>query len=155
MTFDIKTKKNENEKQTSFQRSESANESKNRQKSKQILMKKFENRKNIFRNNNNDVVTSLNDNVDYVELAVKEKTKTKNLKTKKKYLILQKRNKQFLKLIKNDEIETSSTRRRRITKIDENFLAKISRLKRQRSTINLKSTNLDIYNNKNFKKFKN
>ena len=43
MTFDIKMKKNENEKQASFQRDENANELKNRQKSKQILMKKFEN----------------------------------------------------------------------------------------------------------------
>ena len=43
MTFDIKTKKNENEKQTSFQRKKSANKLKNRQKSRQTLMKKFEN----------------------------------------------------------------------------------------------------------------
>ena len=48
MTFDIKTKKDENEKQTSFQRDENVDELKNRQKLKQILMKKFENRKNIF-----------------------------------------------------------------------------------------------------------
>ena len=48
MTSDIKTKKNKNEKQTLFQRDENANELKNRQKSKQILMKKFENRKDIF-----------------------------------------------------------------------------------------------------------
>ena len=41
-------------------------------------MKKFKNRKNISRNNNDDVITSLNDDVDYVEFAVKEKTKTKN-----------------------------------------------------------------------------
>ena len=48
MTFDIKTKKNENEEQTSSQRDKSANELKNRQKSRQILMIKFENRENIF-----------------------------------------------------------------------------------------------------------
>ena len=118
-------------------------------------MKEFENRKNIFRSNNDDVVTLLNDDVDYAELIVKEKTKTKNLKIKKKYLILQERNKRFLKSIKDDEVKTSSTRRRKITKIDENFLAKVSKLKRQHSTINLKSTNLNNYNKKNFKKFKN
>ena len=88
MTFDIKTKKDENEKQTSFQRGESADESKNRQKSKQILMREFENRKNIFRSDNDDVVTSSNDNVNYIELVVKKKTKTKNLKIKKEYFIL-------------------------------------------------------------------
>ena len=48
MTSDIKAKKDENEKQTSFQHDENANKLKNRQKSKQILMKKFENRENTF-----------------------------------------------------------------------------------------------------------
>ena len=95
------------------------------------------------------------DNVDYIKFVVKERTKAKNLKIKKKYFILQERNKRLLKLIKNDKIKTSSTRRRKITKIDENFLAKILKLKRQRSTIDLKSTNFNIYNNKSFKKFKN
>ena len=58
-------------------------------------------------------------------------------------------------MIKNDEIKTSSMQRRRITKIDEDFLIKVLKLKQQRSIINLKSTNLNIYNDKNFKKFKN
>ena len=72
---------------------------------------------------------SSSDNVDYIKLVVKKRTKTKNLKVKRKYLILQERNRRFLKLIKNDEIKTSSTRRRRITKIDENFFAKALKLK--------------------------
>ena len=155
MTFGIKAKKNENERQAPFQRDESADKSKNRQKSKQILMREFENRKDTFRSDNDDVVTSSSDNVDYIKLVVKKRTKTKNLKIKREYLILQKRNRRLLKSIKNDEIKTSSTRRRRIIKIDENLLAKVSKLKRQRSTIDLKSTNLDIYNDKSFKKFKN
>ena len=138
MTFDIKAKKDENEEQTLFQRDENINELKNRQKSRQTLMRKFENRENIFRSNNDDVVTSLNDNVDYVELVIKKKIKTKNLKS-----------------IKDNEVKASSTRHRKITEIDENFLVKVSKLKRQRLIINLKSTNLDIYNDKNFKKFKN
>ena len=57
MTSDIKVKKNEDEEQTSFQRDESADESKSRQKSRQILMRKFENRKDIFRSDNDNVVT--------------------------------------------------------------------------------------------------
>ena len=48
MTSDIKTKKNKNEKQALFQQNENANKLKNRQKSKQILIKKFKNRENIF-----------------------------------------------------------------------------------------------------------
>ena len=119
------------------------------------MIKKFENRKNIFRSDNDDVVTSSSDNVDYIEFVVKEKTKTKNLKVKKEYFILQKRYRRLLKLIKNDEVEALSTRRRKITEIDENFFAKILKLKRQRLTIDLKSTNLNIYNDKSFKKFKN
>ena len=94
------------------------------------MIKKFENRENIFRNDNNDVVMLSNDNVDYIKLAVKERAKTKNLKIKKKYLILQEKNRRLLKLIKNDEIKTSSTRRRKIIKIDENLFAKVSKLKR-------------------------
>ena len=53
-------------------------------------MKEFENRENIFRNDNNDVVTLLNDNVDYVKFIVKKRTRTKNLKVKKIFFILQK-----------------------------------------------------------------
>ena len=51
-------------------------------------MKKFKNRENIFRNDNDDIITSLNDDVNYVEFVVKERTKTKNLKVKRKYFIL-------------------------------------------------------------------
>ena len=36
-------------------------------------MKKFENRKDIFQNNIDDVVTLLSDNVDYIELIAKKK----------------------------------------------------------------------------------
>ena len=48
MTSGIKARKNENEEQTSSQRDESANKSKNCQKSRQILMMKFENREDTF-----------------------------------------------------------------------------------------------------------
>ena len=48
MTSRIRAKKNVNEKQMTFQREQSANESNKHQKSKQTLTEKFENRKNIF-----------------------------------------------------------------------------------------------------------
>ena len=47
MTFRIRAKKDVNEKQTTSQREQNADESHERQKSKQIFTKKFENRKNI------------------------------------------------------------------------------------------------------------
>ena len=92
-------------------------------------MKEFDNWEDIFQNNNDDVITLLNDDVNYIKLVAKEKTKTKNLKVKKKYFILQEKDRRFLKLIKNNEIETSSMRHRKIIKIDKNFLAKVSKLK--------------------------
>ena len=54
-------------------------------------MKEFENRENIFRNNNDDVVASSNDDVDYIKFIVKKKLKMKNLKVKRIYFILQKK----------------------------------------------------------------
>ena len=51
-------------------------------------MKKFKNRKDIFRSDNDDIITSLNDNVDYIKFVVKEKAKMKNLKAKREYFIL-------------------------------------------------------------------
>ena len=78
MTFRIRARKDVNEKQTTSQREQSA--------------EKFENRENIFRSDDEDVATSSNDNVDYVELVAKKRKKTKNLKIKREYFILQKKN---------------------------------------------------------------
>ena len=96
MTSGIRAKKDGNEEQMHFQRGENTNESKNRQESKQTLLKKFKNREGSSQNNNEDVATLLSDEVDYTKLAAKERAKTKNLKVKREYFILQKRNRQFL-----------------------------------------------------------
>ena len=154
MTSRIKVRKDVNEKQTTSQREQSADKLNEHQKLKQIFTKKFENRKNISRSDDENVATSSNDNVDYVKLVAKKRKKTKNLKVKKEYLILQERNKRLRKSLRNDEIKTQITRRRRTIKIDESFLIEASELKRQRLIIDLKSANLDIYHDKNFKKFK-
>ena len=121
---------------------------------RQTFTEKFENRKNIFRSNDEDVATSLSDNVNYVKLIAKKRIKAKNLKVKRKYLILQKRKKRLREFLRNDKVKTSLTRRRRTIEIDESFLTEVSKLKQQRLIINLKSTNLNIYYNKSFKKFK-
>ena len=155
MTSRIKAKKDVNEEQTTFQREQSADKSNERQKSEQTLTKKFENRKNISRSDDEDVATSSSDNVDYVELVAKKRKKTKNLKVKREYLILQKRNKRLREFLRDDEIKAQSTWRRKTIEIDENLLIEASELKRQRLIIDLKSANLNIYHDKNFKKFKN
>ena len=102
MTFHIKARKDVNEKQTTFQREQSADKLNKRQKSEQIFTKKFKNRKNIFRNDDENVAMSSSDNVDYVELVAKKRKKTKNLKIKREYLILQKKNKRLRKSLRND-----------------------------------------------------
>ena len=78
MTFRIRARKDINEEQTTFQREQSADELNEHQKSKQTLTKKFENRENIFRSDDENVATSLSDNVDYVEFIAKKRKKTKN-----------------------------------------------------------------------------
>ena len=97
---------------------------------------------------------SSNNNVNYVELVAKKRKKTKNLKIKRKYLILQERNKRLREYLQNDEIKTNSTRYCRMIKINENFLTEALKLKRQRLIIDLKFINFNIYHDKNFKKFK-
>ena len=154
MTSRIRARKDVNEEQTTFQREQSADELNEHQKSKQTLTKKFENQENIFQSDDEDVATSSSDNVDYVELVAKKRKKTKNLKVKREYLILQERNKRLREFLRNDELKTQSTRRRKTIEIDESFLIEMSKLKRQRLIIDLKFTNLDIYHDKNFKKFK-
>ena len=57
--------------------------------------------------------------------------------------------------MQNDKVKRSSTQRCKTIKIDKNFLIEVLKLKRQRLIIDLKSANLDIYHNRNFKKFKN
>ena len=57
--------------------------------------------------------------------------------------------------LRDDEIKTQLTQRCRTIEIKKNLLTEASELKRQRLIINLKFTNLDIYHDKSFKKFKN
>ena len=57
--------------------------------------------------------------------------------------------------LQNDEIKTQLTQRCKTIEINKNLLIKILKLKRQRLIIDSKFTNLNIYHDKNFKKFKN
>ena len=100
-------------------------------------------------------MSMMSENIDYIALLEKKKKKAKNLKVKKKYLILQKRNQRLQEFLRDDEIETSLTRKRKATKINKKLFMNALKLKRQRSIYEMKSINLDIYNDKKFKKFKN
>ena len=154
MTSCIKARKDVNEEQMTFQREQNADELNERQKLKQIFIKKIKNRKNIFRSNDGDVATSSNDNVDYIKLVAKKRTKTKNLKVKRKYFILFERHKRLREFLRNDEIKTQLTQHCRTIEFNESFLTEALKLKRQRIIVDLKFVNLNIYHNKNFKKFK-
>ena len=86
------------------------------------------------------------------------------MKTKRQYEILQKRNKKLLKFFRIEKIALF-LRRDRVRKTLENnfefsnsffeflFETKTSRRKKQRLFLVLKSTNLNNYHDKNFKKY--
>ncbi len=67
-----------------------------RQQSKQTFAKKLANELDSQIENNTSTLLSRNNNkVDYAKLVAKKRAKTKNLETKREYLILQERNKRL------------------------------------------------------------
>ena len=96
-----------------------------------------------------------NNVVDYATFVKKKRTQNKNLKIKKKYQILLKKNKKLQIFIQKDEIQMSTKCKRNIISTSNDSLNKISQSKRQRSIVELKSTNLNFYYNKSYKEFKN
>ena len=97
---------------------------------------------------------SENDAVDYTALIEKERARSKNLKTKREYQILLKRNKRLQISLRDDEISVSIRRRRSAARASDDFFDEISQFKRQRSIVELKSANLNFYYDKNYKEFK-
>ena len=123
---------------------------------KQTLAKELANKLDFQVENNANMLLSRNNNkVDYAKFVIKKQAKTKNLETKRKYLILQKRNKRLQKSIRNNKVTSQEQRCKRISNANKNSLNNVFVLKRLRSIIDLKSTNLNLYYDKNFKKFKN
>ena len=98
---------------------------------------------------------SENDAVDYIAFVEKKRARSKNLKAKKEYQILLKKNKRLQISFRDDEISVLIRRRRSVVRANNDFFNEISQLKRQRSVAELKSTNLNFYYDKNYKEFKN
>ncbi len=96
-----------------------------------------------------------NNKIGYAKFVVKKQAKTKNLKIKKKYLILQKRNKHLQKSIRDNKVASQEQYCKYISNANRDFFNNAFALKRQRLIVDLKSTNLNFYYNKSFKKFKN
>ena len=116
---------------------------------------------------NTRILTSDNDNdVDYEALTKTEYEKQKRLQAKQKYKIAVTKIKQ-LKVSLTIEKTTSTQRRSRVRKIfeknsndfeipfDFSFEKKVRSLKKQRFFLALKLINLDLYTEKNFKKYQN
>ena len=97
---------------------------------------------------------SENDAVDYTAFVEKERARNKNLKAKREYQILLKRNKRLQTPLRDDEISMSIRRRRSVVRTSDDFFDEISQLKRQRSVVELKSANLNLYYDKSYKEFK-
>ena len=98
---------------------------------------------------------SENDAVDYTALVEKKRARSKNLKAKREYQILLKRNKRLQTSLRDDEVSVSIRRKRSVVRASDDFFDKTFQLKRQRSVAELKSANLNLYYDKNYKEFKN
>ena len=97
---------------------------------------------------------SENDAVDYTALVEKKRARSKNLKAKREYQILLKRNKRLQTSLRDDEVSVSIRRRRSAARASDDSFDEISQFKRQRSVAELKSANLNLYYDKNYKEFK-
>ena len=93
--------------------------------------------------------------VDYTALVEKKRARSKNLEIKKEYQILLKKNKRLQTFLRNDEVNVSIKRKRSAVRASDDSFDEISQFKRQRSVAELKSANLNLYYNKNYKEFKN
>ena len=110
------------------------------------------------RNDNKETLNhefSENDAVDYTALVEKERARNKNLKVKREYQILLKRNKRLQISLRDDEVSVSIRRKRNVVRINNDFFDEIFQFKRQRSVAELKSANLNFYYDKSYKEFKN
>ena len=66
-----------------------------------------------------------NDAVDYIALVEKKRARSKNLKIKKEYQILLKKNKRLQTSFRNDEVSVSIRRRRSVARTNNNFFDEI------------------------------
>ena len=69
---------------------------------------------------------SENDVVDYIAFVEKKRARSKNLKTKREYQILLKRNKRLQISFRNDKINVSIKCRRSVARASDDFFDKIS-----------------------------
>ena len=90
-----------------------------------------------------------------LRLSRRKRARNKNLKVKREYQILLKKNKRLQTFFQNDEVNVSIRRRRSVVRASNDFFNEISQFKRQRSVVELKSANLNLYYDKSYKEFKN
>ena len=74
---------------------------------------------------------SENDVVNYTALVEKKQTQSKNLKVKRKYQILLKKNKRLQIFFRDDEISVSIKCKRNVARASDDFFNKISQFKCQ------------------------
>ncbi len=71
-----------------------------------------------------------NNKVDHAKLVVKKRAKTKNLEVKRKYFILQKRNKRLQKSIRNNKVTSQKQRCKYINNANKDSFDNVFALKR-------------------------
>jgi len=89
-------------------------------------------------------------NIDYKKLLAEKQAKKHRLQTKRDFRIAQAKNKYLEEFFRQNEVRASSSRRFR----ENNFNSENdeSTLKKRRSAQSIRSVNLDLYYEKNFKK---
>ena len=81
-----------------------------------------------MRNDNKKIFShefSENDVVNYIAFVKKKRARSKNLKIKRKYQILLKRNKRLQTSFRNDKVSMSIKRKRNVVRINDDFFDKI------------------------------
>ena len=93
--------------------------------------------------------------VDYTALVEKKRARSKNLKAKREYQILLKKNKRLQASLRDDEVSVSIKRRHSAIRASNDSFDETFQFKRQRSVVELKPANLNLYYGKSYKEFKN
>ena len=124
MMSSIKNKRRKNDDDESSEHLQNA-EFVVRQESNIIIEKTIQSETKNDNEKNSNHEISENDAVDYATLVEKKRARNKNLKIKKKYQILLKKNKKLQTFIRKDEIQTSTKRRRNVVLTNADSLDEI------------------------------
>jgi len=102
--------------------------------------------------NNAALLSSSNRDINYKKLLIEKQTKRRQLQVKQDFCVAQAKNKHLEESLRDNKLRAINSRCLRNNYFDSNNKFSI---KRQRSIQSIRSTSLNLYYGKNFKKYKN